>query len=29
MAAGLLLLAGCTVERPVAVAPQVAPADGT
>jgi hypothetical protein len=27
-AAGLLLLAGCTVERPVAVAPQVAPAEG-
>jgi hypothetical protein len=28
LAAGLLLLAGCEVERPVAVAPQVAPADG-
>jgi len=29
MAASLLLLAGCTIERPVAVAPQVAPADGS
>jgi hypothetical protein len=28
LAAGLLLSAGCTVERPVAVGPQVAPADG-
>ena len=29
MAVSLLLPAGCMVERPVAVEPQVAPADGT
>jgi hypothetical protein len=28
IAAGLLLFAGCAEERPVAVAPQVAPTDG-